>query len=121
MTGLFVDLLDPALAVSDRVQVQPGHQTWLLDLSRVRGSRPLLLAAAGRVESWNVENGKLKYTISSPEGVLVSIRILLDKAPQSVQVDGKPCESTQWDEASKTLLLRHPGRPAPVTVSIDGV
>jgi hypothetical protein len=120
LTGHFLDLLDPALAVRDQVQVQPGSQAWLLDLSQVRGERPLLLAAAGRVESWRVENGKLHYTISSPEGVHVSTRILLDKAPQSVEVDGKPCQTTEWDEASKTLLLHHPGRPAPVAVSIVG-
>ncbi len=119
IAGNFVDLLDPTLAVRHDPHVQPGQQAWLLDLSRVSGSRPLLLAAAGRVESWNVEKGKLEYTISSPEGILVSTRIILDQAPQSVRVNGEPCATTEWDKASHTLLVRHAGTTEPVTVDIE--
>jgi hypothetical protein len=119
LTGRFVDLLDPTLAVHQEMQVDPGTQAFLLDLQHVRGPRPLLLAAAGRVETWNVEADTLTYTLSSPEGVLTSTRILLDQPPQSVLVDGQPPDASAWDEATKTLLLRHPGRPEPVVVRIE--
>ena len=52
---------------------------------------------------------RLEYTISSPEGVFVSTRILLAAAPQAVFVDGQPCEGVTWDNASHTVLIRHPG------------
>ncbi|MHB8969401.1 MAG: hypothetical protein ACYC3X_20080 [Pirellulaceae bacterium] len=121
LAGRFVDLLDPQLTVRAEVSVPPGQQAWLLDLDRVRGTRPLLLAAAGRVETWQAEGAHLAYTISSPEGVLVSTRVLLDRAPQAVLVNGQPHTDYQWDETSQTLLLHHPGHPEPVTVTLDGI
>ena len=121
LAGHFVDLLDPQLTVHDEFAVAPGQQAWLLDLDRVRGTRPLLLAAAGRVETWRAEAAHLEYTISSPEGVFVSTRVLLDHAPQAVLVNGQPHTDYQWDESSQTLLLRHPGHPEPVTVTLDGI
>ncbi|MHB8863085.1 MAG: hypothetical protein ACYC6N_11815 [Pirellulaceae bacterium] len=121
LVGNFVDLLDPQLTVFDEFVVAPGQQAWLLDLDRVRGTRPLLLAAAGRVETWNAEAGRLEYTISSPEDVFVSTRVLLDRAPQAVQVNGQPHTDYRWDESSQTLLLRHAGHPDPVLVVLDGI
>jgi hypothetical protein len=121
LTGSFVDLLDATLDVHHNVQIRPGQQAWLLDLDHVHGTRPLLLAAAGRVESWNVSDDYLEYAISSPEGVLARTRILLEKSPQAVLVNGKPTDAIQWDDASDTLLLSHTGRPKPVTVRIQGL
>jgi hypothetical protein len=118
LDGSYVDLLDPQLAVRQQVVVPPGQQAWLLDLERVRGPVPLLLAAAGRVQSWDVTDERLEYTISSPEGVFVSTRILLAAAPQAVFVDGQPCEDVTWDNASHTVLIRHPGHPTPVTIRL---
>ncbi len=120
LTGQFLDLLDPELSVQQEVLLQPGQQAWLLDLDRVRGPRPLLLSAAGRVESWQAVPGQLDYTISSPAGTQVSARILLDSAPASVQVGGTPCADFQWDEPSKTVLLHHSGSPEGVVVTIAG-
>ena len=121
LAGRFVDLLDPRLTVHEEYAVAPGQQAWLLDLDRVRGTRPLLLAAAGRVESWRAEAARLEYAISSPEGVSVSARVLLDHAPQAVLVNGQPHTDYQWDDSSQTLLLRHPGHPESVTVTLDGI
>ncbi len=118
LDGHFVDLLDPELAVRRDVLLPPGKQTWLLDLDRARGSLPLLLAAAGRVDSWDVTDGQLQYTISSPEGIVASTRILLKAAPLSVFVDGSPCQDVTWDGGSHTVLIRHPGHPTPVTVRL---
>ena len=119
MRGAFLDLLDPELSVYEKVTVQPGEQAWLLDLQRVSTEDPLLLAAAGRVQAWNIDGPRLHYQISTPQGIRVSTRIRLPSAPTKVTVDGSPCEDTQWDEASRTLLLRHEGRPAGVDVRLE--
>lgn len=118
INGRFVDLLDPDLAVRSELQLLPGQQAWLLDLDRTSGARPLLLAAAGRVETWQVAPGQLDYTISSPADIQVSTRILMDAAPMSVQVNGVPTDAFQWDEESKTLLVHHAGSPEPVAVRV---
>jgi hypothetical protein len=118
LTGSFVDLLDPQLSVRNEVVLAPGQQAWLLDLNRVCAVRPLLLAAAGRVESWTSETGPLQYTISSPAEVQVTTRILLDQPPHTILVNGQPHSDFTWDETSKTLLVRHPGTTAGVQVVI---
>ncbi len=118
LEGRFVDLLDSELAVRSAVSLAPGRQAWLLDLDKVRGEKPLLLAAAGRVETWQRTEQQLSYTISSPEGVQVSTRLLMNEPPATVLVDGQPCSTSRWDAASKTLLIRHPGHVKPVTVCV---
>jgi hypothetical protein len=116
--GEFVDLLDPRLAVVRDPEVAPNRQAWLLDLSRVSGPKPLLLAAAGRVENWEATADRLRYEITSPEGVPVVARLLLDGPPKEVLVEGRATDAYEWDDASRTLLIRHPGRPQPVVVEI---
>ena len=83
-----------------------------------RATDPLLLAAAGRVETWEVDGRNLKYQISTPEGIRVSTRIRLEAAPTEVTVDGTPCEDVRWDEQSRTVLVRHEGRPAGVVIGV---
>jgi hypothetical protein len=119
LPGMYLDLLDPELVVHAEVTVQPGQQAWLLDLQRVSADDPLLLAAAGRVETWEVNDRSVKYTISTPEGIRVSTRIRLESAPTAVTVDGTPCEDVRWDQPSRTVLLRHDGRPSGVAVRVD--
>ncbi|MEQ8848261.1 hypothetical protein [Botrimarina sp.] len=119
MRGAFLDLLDPHLSVCREVTVRPGEQAWLLDLQAVSSKDPLLLAAAGRVEAWNCDGRRLTYQISTPEGIRASTRIRLSSAPARITVDGSPCQDVQWDEASRTVLLRHDGRPAGVEVSVE--
>ncbi len=119
MRGTFLDLLDPVLSVTEHVTVRPGEQTWLLDLQRVSTEDPLLLAAAGRVEAWHVDGPKLSYQISTPEGIRASTRIRLPSMPTKITVGGSVCEDVQWDEASRTVLLRHEGRPEAVEVRVE--
>jgi hypothetical protein len=118
LRGRLIDLLDARLPVREAVVVQPGGQAWLLDLDRVTAKAPAVLAAAGRVESWSPTSGGVRYTITSPEGIRVVARILLPSAPKTVAVDGKPNTTYQWHEASKTVLVTHPGSPKPVEVAI---
>ena len=61
LDGRYLDLLDPQLAIRSHISVASGQQVWLLDLDRVRGTRPMPLAAAGRIESWDVGENRLTY------------------------------------------------------------
>ncbi|MCA9234489.1 MAG: hypothetical protein KDA44_03410 [Planctomycetales bacterium] len=121
LTGRFVDLLDPQLATRTIVTLQPNQQAWLLDLEQTSETRPLLLAAAGRVESWDVQGDALEYVISSPEGTPVAARLLLEREPQAVLIDGQQVDSFEWNAESHSLLLRHAGRAEGVRVRLEGV
>jgi hypothetical protein len=117
MEGRFVDLLDSRLSVVTTPQIHPGQQAWLLDLDAVQGQPPLPLSAAGRIESWNVTNKSVTYTISSPEQIEVVTRLLLPGPPQSVSLNQRSCPFA-WDAASKTVFISHPGSPRALTVRV---
>jgi hypothetical protein len=119
LQGNFVDLLDPQLAVRRDVELAPGEQAWLVDLARVRGDVPRMLAAAGRIEKWNVANNVVEYTISTPAETPVVARLRLAAAPSEVVVDGQRVETIEWDEMSHTVLVRHPGKPEGVPVKVS--
>lgn len=118
LTGNFVDVLDPQLALRSDPELAPGRQTWLIDLARVQGASPLLLAAAGRVEQWKVTENTLDYTIATPVGTPVVTRILLPAVPKQVLIDDQAPDGVQWDDLSKTVLLRHAAKPDGVVVTI---
>jgi len=77
-----------------------------------------MLAAAGRIERWNPGESSLHFTLATPADVQVAARLLLPADPKTITVAGKPAADSRWDQASSTLLLRHPGDPKGVEVSV---
>ena len=118
LRGRLIDLLDANLPVRREMAVKPGEQAWLLDLDRVTAKAPAPLAAAGRIESWENAPGRVRYAITSPQGVKAVARILLPASPRTVTVDTKPYADVAWDAASQTLLVRHAGSSRPIEVVI---
>jgi len=116
--GPLLDLLDPLLTVLPKVELKPNSQAWYVDLKRVEPGPPMILAAAGRILSCKREPNRISYSITTPAEVHASTRLLLPKKPCDVLVDGQPAAEQEWDETSKTLLIRHHGtaKPIPVTV-----
>jgi hypothetical protein len=118
LKGRLVDLLDALLPIRSEVALAPGQQAWLSDLDRVTAKPPAMLAAAGRVQEWQPGDRSLRYSLATPEGVQVAARLLLPAEPKTITVAGKPSTDYQWDKESSTLLLRHPGEPKGVDVTI---
>ena len=67
LTGRFVNLFDPTLAVQRAVTLAPGVRAFLLDLDTVKSNRPKLLASACKalpatidehLATWTVEGGR---------------------------------------------------------------
>lgn len=118
LKGRLVDLLDAALPIRTEVVLAPGQQAWLLDLDRVTAAAPVMLAAAGRVERWQPDDHALSYTLATPEGVQAVARLSLPTQPKTVTIAGQPVSDALWDAASGTLLVRHPGNPKGVEVTV---
>ncbi|MBN1347538.1 MAG: hypothetical protein JXQ73_32910 [Phycisphaerae bacterium] len=107
LTGRFVNLFDASLSVLTEVTVGPNGQAFLLDLDKVQGDPPMVLASAGRIESWRAVDRSLEYTTSAIGDVEVVTRLLLAGQPKSVMVDGKAWGDVVWDGGSGTVLIRH--------------
>ncbi len=106
LNGSFVNLFDASLQVVDQATVRPGERAWLLDLNRVKGKGPVVLASSCRIESLTEENGAVKLEAVSPSEIDAVSLIKLDAKPSSVKVDGAEPDAVRWDEKSKTLYFK---------------
>jgi hypothetical protein len=117
LKGRFIDLLDAQLPIQNEVTIPQGSQKWLLDLDRITAKAPTVLAVAGRIEKWNVSQEKLTYTISSAADVRVTTRLLLDKKPSAISINGTEAPIS-WDAGSTTLFVEHPSSVHGVDVEV---
>jgi len=116
LTGSFIDLYDPNLPVYNEVTVRPGSQDLLYDLTK-SPKAPCILAAASRAYDLRTSRRHFSYLCKSPLETVNVSRILLPARPVQVLLDGKKADF-EWDDASKTCLLRHDNHPDGVTVDI---
>ena len=116
--GRYIDLFDPKLPCLDEKEVQPGEQTFLYDLKKVKNRRrPQVLAAASRQYDEERTRHTYAFTAKSPANTDNVMRILLPQEPKSV--DAGVSSQSSWDETSHTLLLQFENRPDGVRVKIE--
>lgn len=115
LTGRFVDLFDADLSIITSVTLTPGHRTLLLDLDRVPGQDPVILAAACKVRGAQTsQDGSFQFHAAAPDNTEAAVRLRLDTPPQSVTLDDQPLppSAQAWDAETGTLLLRFPNSAA---------
>ncbi len=111
LTGRFLDLFDARLPILDAVTLTPGHRSLLLDLDRVRGQAPVILAAACKtLGARRLPGGGFRFRCSGPDNTEAAVRLRLAAPPQAVTLDAQPLppSAREWDAATHTLLLRFP-------------
>jgi len=116
LTGRFVNLFDPELTVLHKVEINEGDRLLLLDLERLRSTKPRVIASASKILGTKATSNSLRFHSEGPTGTIASTRIAIPRQPKSVRVGnyGDTEVKTKWDEQSKTLLLKYPN-------SADGV
>ena len=117
LEGKYIDLYDPALAVHDRLDVVPGTQRFLYDVSKAPKA-PCILAAASRAYDISKTGHSFSYVCKSPLETVNVTRVLLPAKPEQVLVDGAAADF-DWDEGSKTCLFTHDNNPDGVNVKIN--
>lgn len=108
LKGLFVDIYDANLPVLDGVTVQPGQQTWLLDMSRLDPGKVWPVASAGRFESWTQTDRGVEFVLSAPQGVRIGSRVRLPKRPASITCGDRELSGYTWHEQSRTVFFESP-------------
>jgi hypothetical protein len=109
--GPVIDLFDPLLPVLQEKIINPGQQSLLYDIDRIKNkNKPKVLCAASRVYSEKVTANAYAFITKSPSHTKNTMRILLPAKPASIIVKdalGKPVETTnEWNVSTKTLLLQ---------------
>ncbi|MEO8720153.1 MAG: hypothetical protein ABI372_03555 [Ginsengibacter sp.] len=109
--GPVIDLFDPTQLVLQEKIINPGQQSLLYDLKRIKEkSKPQILCAASRAYEEKRTAHSYSFISKSPSNTHNVMRILLPSKPLSVvvkDVEGKSLENTnEWDELSHTCLLQ---------------
>ncbi len=110
LKGEYIDLFDANLPVLKDVVVKPGARLLLLDLAKSGQAAPAILASACKTLDLKKTADGIEFYAEGPEAIEAVIRLKLDSVPKEVLVDGRalPKEAVQWDEGTKTLLIRFP-------------
>lgn len=143
--GIYVDLLDPGLAVRRQVVLLPGQQAFLYDVSRIiapgsgtepeagdehprvttgsPATRPQLIAASSSVEfAGRTERGGFRFTARGPERVPAVARFLCERKPNAIRIEhGSEAYElpVDWEPSSRTVLLRYDNKPEGVKLVLE--
>ncbi len=109
--GSVIDMFDPLLPVLQEKIINPGQQSLLYDLKRIKEKNtPQVLCAASRVYDERKNLHSYSFITKSPSNTQNVMRVYLPSKPLSVEVkntDSTSLKSTNgWDELSKTCLLQ---------------
>lgn len=122
LKGRFIDLFDPQLPVLAQKTVNPGEQAFLINLDQVKNpDQPQVLCGAARVYDEKVKKASYSFVAKSPAETTNVMRVLLPAAPKKVKIQDAEGEdikeaTSEWDEASRTLLLTFENSPEGVQV-----
>lgn len=116
LDGMYVNLFDAELGLVAAPRITAGTRWLLCDVSH-RPDRAWVLACAGRVVDERVEGGALRFTVRGMSNTHCAVRVALPSRPARVLLDGIETRG-EWDEASKTLLLKFAHQPAGVIVEV---
>lgn len=121
--GKLIDLFDPELPVLNEKTVQPGEQAFLVNIGRVPDQdKPQVLCGAARVYEEKAGKKAYSFIAKSPVNTTNVMRVLLPEKPEKVSVSDANGQAlagavSEWDEASKTCLLKFENDPAGISVS----
>jgi len=122
LSGNFVDILDPKLAVRTKVELNPGERGLLydIDFARRAGGKARVLASASRIREERISARSIRFNSRGPFATTAATRILLPREPTGMSFSKGPHEfiQKQWDPRSKTLLLVYENVPGGVEISV---
>ncbi|WP_028611371.1 hypothetical protein [Paenibacillus harenae] len=119
LQGPFLDLFEADLPVMQTVELRPGDDSLLYELNggEPYGSEPHILVSSSRIRDERIEAASFTFVSESPSDMTVSTRIRAASAPRSVTAGGMAADF-RHDPESGTTLIRYPGVPEGVNVTV---
>lgn len=119
LSGLFIDLFDKDLPVLTQKRIFPGEQGYLYNVEKVKSKKKAkVLCGASRIYDERQTKKCYSFVAKSPLHTTNVSRVLLPAKPVRVEVDGMNVQP-EWDERSRTILLRFENNPDGVNVRIE--
>jgi hypothetical protein len=122
--GRLIDLFNPKLPVLDKKTVNPGEQAFLLDIDRItEQNKPQVLAGAARVYDEEITGKSYSFKAKSPVNTSSVMRVLLPSKPIGYDIKNQTGNSPEnsnweWDDKSKTCLLKFENSPDGINVKL---
>ena len=113
-----ISLFDPSLSVVKEFTVSPGRRALLVDLDSMPAGHEGVIAAACRVRDYVTSGQSISFRADGIEQSPAVVCVAIPKAPQSVDLDGKPLEAPNYDYAEGILRLRFTNTAKGVSVVI---
>lgn len=113
LRGRFVNLFDPGLRVLKEVPVGPGSRWFLMDLDRLPGGGPKVLASACKALSTGAEAGVHRWMVEGVAGTPALVLMSASKRPVKVTLAGAELTDWEWDEAERLLWVRFANTSGP--------
>lgn len=112
LSGRFINLFDSELKVIRSFDLSPGSRSFLMDLDRMKGEGPRVLASACKalpkvgaaVPTWTVEG------VGETQAIVL---IACDKAPKEIKLAGKTLTSANYEAEEKLLRVTFPNEASP--------
>ena len=118
LKGDFIDLFDPDLGESDRIEIKPGTRALRLDLDTVHASAPRVLAASAKIYHEAATTGSLSFEFEGIDQTQAAVRILALKPVRAVLLNGQALDPGHYQSSSRTLLLHLLNTAAPQRIQV---
>jgi hypothetical protein len=122
LSGRFVDLFDAELPIVTDPYIAPGTRFLMVDLAKAPKAPAILASASGTYDVKTTRNA-MSFRAVGPKNIQSAIRLRLPAAPKTATLTaptGANVEATtDWDDATKTLLVRFPNSPEGVNVTVE--
>jgi hypothetical protein len=120
LTGTFIHLFSPRLAVSTETTLSPGERLLLLDPTFFSAKEPRVIAASAKITETRVSERKITFSVSSIKGRdandLTVVWLLLPRTPVKIVVGGKTFGAHY---SQGMLLLEFPATASPQGVEVS--
>jgi hypothetical protein len=116
LNGSYVNLFDPELKVTNRVELEPGARYFLIDLDKYLRS---VVAAAGRVLQDRSDSHHWEGRYEGISGTPAVLLLRVPSRPLGAKIDGVPVGNETFDAAHRLVWLRFPNKATPQTIEVS--
>ncbi|HEU5069526.1 MAG TPA: hypothetical protein VFV96_03825 [Verrucomicrobiae bacterium] len=118
LRGRYVNLFDPKLQVVSQVVIEPGTRWFLLDLDRVQGRAPRLLASACKALPMPAPAGQLEFTVEGVGDTPAVVLLAAKHPPGAVTLAGQRVEAVEYSKADGLVWLHFTNAASPRVLSV---